>query len=397
MRKAALAALLVLVALPGSVGAGNYSPPPGDCCPEWSPKGTQILFTASGRTAGGGPTVGHVAPSGGPEQLVPGIPVGLRSPDWTHVAYVKETGGGGRLTASRVDGTGEQSLELTPGGFAWSPDSKRLAFVAADGTLRVIGVDGSGLATIGARTASMPAWSPDGKHVAYVAGSASLNIREVNLNGSGTLSITAGSSHSNVDPVWSPDSTRLAFWSSDGKAARLVVARIHGAKRTFSIQGAVTNGGLVWSPDGKTIFGGGARGLVGIELATGKRRTLAGIPSAVFSPNGRLIAFAAGGECRDRVGIYIANAEGTGRRRLTNDCRIVGTDGPGVLHGDFSRVVLGLGGNDTLYADDTYYFFDGNTLEGGPETTRSRAATDRTRCSAGWGTTRSQAGRPRTS
>jgi Ca2+-binding RTX toxin-like protein len=37
-----------------------------------------------------------------------------------------------------------------------------------------------------------------------------------------------------------------------------------------------------------------------------------------------------------------------------------------VLHADFSQVVLGLEGNDTLYADDTYYFFDGNTLYGGP-------------------------------
>lgn len=36
------------------------------------------------------------------------------------------------------------------------------------------------------------------------------------------------------------------------------------------------------------------------------------------------------------------------------------------MHGDFSRVVLGLGGDDLLFADDTYYFFDGNTLVGGP-------------------------------
>ena len=46
--------------------------------------------------------------------------------------------------------------------------------------------------------------------------------------------------------------------------------------------------------------------------------------------------------------------------------RLIGTDGPDVLHGSFSQVVVGLAGNDTLYADDTYYFFDGNTLYGGP-------------------------------
>jgi Ca2+-binding RTX toxin-like protein len=91
-----------------------------------------------------------------------------------------------------------------------------------------------------------------------------------------------------------------------------------------------------------------------------------GIEDPAVSPDGRLLAYSAGGECRDRLGIYVANADGTDRRRLTNSCRIVGTAGPDVLHADWSRVVLGLGGDDTLYADDTGYFFEGNTLYGGP-------------------------------
>ena len=37
-----------------------------------------------------------------------------------------------------------------------------------------------------------------------------------------------------------------------------------------------------------------------------------------------------------------------------------------MLHGSFSQVVVGLDGDDTLYADDTYYFSDGDTLYGGP-------------------------------
>src|SRR5439155_3742105 len=140
---------------------------------------------------------------------------------------------------------------------------------------------------------------------------------------------------------------------------------IGGGIGTFSIPGAVTNGGLVWAPDGEAILGGGALGLVRIDLATGKRRTLVGIGDAAFSPDGRRLAYAAGGECRDRVGIYVAKADGTNGRRLSNSCRIVGTPGPDVLHGDFSRVVLGLGGNDTLYADDAGYYFQGVTLDGG--------------------------------
>jgi len=190
-------------------------------------------------------------------------------------------------------------------------------------------------------------------------------IHVVGAAGTGDTNITPASTRANVGPVWSPDSTRVAFWSSTGTQALLAVARLGGATQTYSIRGAVTDGAIVFAPHGNAIFGTGAVGLVRIDLATGRRRTLAGISNAVFSPNGERIAYTSGGECRDRVGIYVANPDGSGRQRLTNSCRIVGTAGRDVLHGDFSRVVLGLGGNDTLYADDTYYFFDGNTLYGG--------------------------------
>ncbi len=360
MRRIVLLAAFVVLVLTGSGAAGNYSPPPGDCCPQWSPHGTQIVFAGN---RGAGVAVGVVGPTVR-ERFVPDIPVGARSPDWTHVAYVKYVGADWWLAVSRVDGSGERMLGRTTGGFSWSPDSSRIVFGAADGTLAVIGIDGSGLVTVAPRPAAMPAWSPDGHRIAYVTGT---HIHVVDVDGSGDTNITSKvRTNANVDPVWSPDGSRLAFWSSNGATALLAVARIGGKTVTYDIFGAVTNGAIVWAPDGRAVFGAGSLGLVGITLATGKRRTLAGISNAVFSPNGRLIAFAAGGECRDRVGIYIANAEGTARRRLTNDCRIVGTDGPDVLHGDFSRVVLGYGGNDTLYADDTYYFFDGNTLIGGP-------------------------------
>lgn len=129
MRLLALLAVPVLaLLLAGSVGAGSYVPPPGDCCPQWSPHGTQIVFSTSRSNAAG---VGEVAATGGAEQFIPGIPGGTRSPDWTYVAYDKS----GALAVSKVDGSDEHLLGQIQSPFAWSPDSKRLAFVAGDGSL----------------------------------------------------------------------------------------------------------------------------------------------------------------------------------------------------------------------------------------------------------------------
>jgi hypothetical protein len=112
-----------------------------------------------------------------------------------------------------------------------------------------------------------------------------------------------------------------------------------------------------------------------VDLATGGRKIpgarqasflLPSIRVAVFSPDGSSLAYSAGGECRDRLGIYVAKSDGSDPRRISYSCRILGSDGPDVLHAAWSRVVLGLGGNDTLYADDTGYYFEANTLYGGP-------------------------------
>ena len=355
--RVALLTLVAVAVMAASGTAGSYVPPPGDCCPQWSPHGTQIVF---GRNRANETGVWVAAVPRGPERFVPGIPAGLRSPDWTHVAFVND----GVLTVARVDGSDAHALARTHDTFAWSPDSGRIAFVTDRGVLVVASADGTGQRVIARGT--MPAWRPDGRFLAYVRGTDRPSVHVVASDGSADAAVEPGA-RADVSPVWSPDALRLAYWSSDGRTALLEVVRIggNGGSVVFEISGAVTNGAIVWAPDSSAVYAAGSRGLVRIDLATGKRRTLAGISNGVFSPDGRLIAYTSGGECRDRVGVYIADARGTARRRVTNSCSIYGTDGPDVLHGDFSRVLYGLGGDDDLYADDTYYFFDGNTLIGG--------------------------------
>src|SRR5262245_23864747 len=160
-RCAGLLALVAVAILAGSVSAGNYIPPPGDCCPQWSPHSTQIVFAGS---RGHGLAVGAVAPGNGPERFVPGIPIGRRSPDWTHVAFVRD----GELVVSRVDGSDEHVLGRTFDSVAWSPDSTRVAFSTEQGEVVVANTDGSGRTAIG--HGSMPAWSPQGHLIAFSSG-----------------------------------------------------------------------------------------------------------------------------------------------------------------------------------------------------------------------------------
>ncbi len=364
-RGAALVGLVTLAVLPGSVGAGSYYGPHGDIRPQWSPNGTQIVFSTIR-----GPsnlTVGVTSPLGGGDQLIPGIPDGVRSPDWTHVAFGREIGIDNWIIVSRVDGTDEHQIEET-GDWSyvtWSPDSKRVAVAGADG-LVVSAVDGSGREVIVHGSVAAPSWSPTGDRIAYIhATPHSGGIFVVSPTGAGETELSRGSGPLGR-PVWSPDGTRVAFWTSDLTSGWVSVAAVGGATRTFEVPDAATNVPLVWTPDGRAVLASGRNGLVRIDLAGGRRRTLVGIDNAVFSPNGSLIAYSAGGECRDRLGIYVARPDGSDRRRVSNSCRIVGTAGPDVLHADWSRVVLGLAGDDTLYADDTYYYFDGDTLYGGP-------------------------------
>ena len=127
------------------------------------------------------------------------------------------------------------------------------------------------------------------------------------------------------DPAFSPDGTRLAFWRPSTQLAGddLVVARADGADPIVITREPVTElEWMDWAPDGRTILlASSVNGQPTLELldtdGRARRTLLSGlvVDGAMFRPpHGAEILFR--GRTRDRVGLYVMNADGSERRTL---------------------------------------------------------------------------------
>jgi TolB protein len=184
---------------------------------------------------------------------------------------------------------------------AWSPDGRRIAFSRLCGRpeppksnldLYVVGVNGKGLRRlVHTRTNDLgPTWSPDGSKIAFESGEPQWSLPNavthsriwvVGANGHGLKRLT-NSKRSDFSPAWSPDGKWIAFVRDIGR-----------------------NRGRIWlvSADGRNAHPLGLKG---------------GEPA--WSPDGAQLAFARGqhGVATETVDLYVANADGSGLRRLTH-------------------------------------------------------------------------------
>lgn len=375
---ALLGAVCALLALPGATHGGSYIPPPGDGLPVWSPDGNTIAFL----TSRGGLGLAVVSADGSAERRILDAygspspypdPTGVAlSPDWQWVAATRVMDNVLVLVVVRLDGSEERPLALTAYGAkpAWSPDSRRIAFRMFDGTLAAQGIDGADFVRLAPGGTTL-AWSPDGTRLAYAGGTAdSVDIHVVGADGRNDA-VVAGGWGSQFEPTWSPDGTMIAFLTEQLRVPfALAVVRADGSnRRTYQGPDVTSARAFAWTPDGRAIVyaRAGTQGLFRLELATGEQRRLTTFGSTpAFSPDGTRIAFAGGGGCRDRYGIYVAHADGNRAARLTNDCRIVGTARGDVIRGTgLADVLVGLGGDDRLLAWPREPGYTGDTLLGG--------------------------------
>jgi TolB protein len=245
--------------------------------PAWSPDGGRIAFTSNRRHSF---DIWTVSPDGTNLQRISRRKAGdsfnsvlydlepAWSPDGTQFAFAGHrfcNGGLGTnaILVMNVDGSGERRLGLgRKPGYAptwsysptWSPDGLRIASGRFRGTLEprnptgdfdiwTMHADGSHQRHLPG-TCCYAAWSPDGEWIAYEQ---SGDLYVMQPNGAGKRRVTKGPAF-DVDPAWSPDSTRLVFATDRGGNFDIWVVSADGSNLHALTRNGADEGEPAWSP-----------------------------------------------------------------------------------------------------------------------------------------------------
>jgi hypothetical protein len=160
-----------------------------------------------------------------------------------------------------------------PTGLDWAPDGSQLAY-ACDGRIYLVNSDLTGrtlLRTGVPGVQAAPSWSPDGQHIVFASRGRDRSADAGRLPGSqSALYITPARSFtptstqlvtSAMAPSWSPDGTKIAYWSACG-GIKLVTpdgVDVTPPVRRTSACALGIRGAPAWSPDGRKIAMGNGR------------------------------------------------------------------------------------------------------------------------------------------
>jgi Tol biopolymer transport system component/predicted Ser/Thr protein kinase len=197
------------------------------------------------------------------------------SPDGRSVAYVANDEGDTDIFLLRVGGSNPINLTADSPyndyGPAFSPDGEQIAFSSTRGSggVYVMGATGEDPRRV-APEGFDPAWSPDGKMLAVCTAPANDpfgrpsfgEIFLVDVDSRQVIPLSATKDdvpslqlpHDAVAPNWSPDGTRIVYWSTEGGQRDLYWMNSEGGTRHRIINDAATDWDPIWAPDGQSVI-----------------------------------------------------------------------------------------------------------------------------------------------
>lgn len=230
------------------------------------------------------------------------------SPDGKSLVYARRADG--KWSLYERDLLSQGVTELTPGSAAdnyqpaWSPDGRTIAFRSDR--------EGGGIYLLDVKSRNStrltdggyhPAWSPDSRKIVFSTGTfvdpAESSISEnssLNVLALDTRQITRLGSPASVydalQPAWSPDGSRIAFWGTDRDGDRdiwtLRAAAGSSAQPVRVTHDPWTDWSATWAPDGRFLYfssdRGGAMNLWRVRINQDSGEPL-GKPEAVTTPS----------------------------------------------------------------------------------------------------------------
>jgi Tol biopolymer transport system component len=238
---------------------------------------------------------------------------------------VSERGG---LYSLPADGSPKVRLAASADGFnaRWSPEGKRLAFGGTRG-LYVVNSDGSDKRRLASRiikggffTGNL-SWSPNGRQIVFARGDGIYVVRSDGSEAPRRVRIRprprthcCEGPATFIQPTWSPRGSEIAFVVDDADTAgyAIYVMRPDGTKARRLQPGH----GAVWSPDGSRIAYRNKGNQMMRADGNDVRNWSACWCGISFSPDGLKLAYVSGRGHKSSGGLYVVNADGSGKSRI---------------------------------------------------------------------------------
>jgi len=209
--------------------------------------------------------------------------------------------------------------------FDWTTDHPAVATVTPDGVVTAA-APGRAVVTAWApwgRTASATVFVTGDLLLSSNRGGRGFGVYQMHLGSPDSLLVILADTAANVQAVWSPDRTSIAFSSNRSGNYDLYLMDADGGNVRTLAAGTGTDGEPAWSPDGaRIVFASARTGTAQLYSVAADGTDLRPLTTAAgasgspaFSPDGRTIAFTSSRDGNYEV--YLMDADGGRQRRIT--------------------------------------------------------------------------------